>query len=261
MSLLNGFKTNMQLPSQLIQAFILSPESGFRCQQSSRQQMRINITNTFTHPLLLLNNVQHFLMAGNRDRGQLLPQAQQVGAITQITASQLTNNHRVHSNAVSYQQLCQQLIACTQMVNPDRSIHQYHNQSLSEYRRETSSTCGSLPPNNANRRALSRSIKAFKPSRTMALFSPIPIRLAACVYKSSSIVTVVRMAHLPKASNCSPFYTYFNVLAIKKAWVVTQALSCLNGSELYRAICPNLIFLSCLCGRWRIVPIYTKTVN
>lgn len=51
MTLLNGFKANMPLLNQLIQAFILRPESGFRYQQSSRQYIRINITNTFTYYL------------------------------------------------------------------------------------------------------------------------------------------------------------------------------------------------------------------
>ena len=58
------------------------------------------------------------------------------------------------------------------------------------------STSGSEPPSNTNRRALSRSIKAIKPSRNNATFSWTPVNSTALAYKSSSIITVVRINNL-----------------------------------------------------------------
>lgn len=52
---------------------------------------------------------------------------------------------------------------------------------------------GMLPPMEANRRALSRSIRALRASRISADLSPIPVNSWAILTRSSSRVTVVLM--------------------------------------------------------------------
>src|SRR5260370_1273733 len=48
-------------------------------------------------------------------------------------------------------------------------------------RRGTFFNCGIVPPNEANLRALSRSMRAFRASRTNAVFSAIPVNSWAMV--------------------------------------------------------------------------------
>ena len=65
-----------------------------------------------------------------------------------------------------------------------------------DFQRGIFSRSGSEPPSNANRWALSRSIKAFKPSRNNSIFSWTPVKSTARAYKSSSILTVIRLNNL-----------------------------------------------------------------
>lgn len=139
-------------------------------------------------------------------------QCQQVRSVTQIAASQITNNHWMYHNSTLFQQSDKSMTASAQMTNPDRNACQYHYASCSDWR-GMGSSCGSLPPKSARRQALSRSTKAFKPSRTIALFSLIPVKSAAFLYKPLSIVTLVRIASPLFTSKLASFFAVFGVLS------------------------------------------------
>src|SRR5689334_7106993 len=76
-----------------------------------------------------------------------------------------------------------------QMVNPHGRIRQ--NQFELGLRRGIRLISGMVPPKAANLRALSRSIKAFRASRSNALFSATPVNSWATRTSSSSRATVV----------------------------------------------------------------------
>jgi hypothetical protein len=80
-------------------------------------------------------------------------------------------------NSVAAEQSDQMRFAPVQMVDPNREIDQDHAGSVCL--RRTGSNCGSLPPNLASCRALSRSTSALNPSRTNAVFSFGPLTRCA----------------------------------------------------------------------------------
>jgi len=59
------------------------------------------------------------------------------------------------------------------VINPDRSIHQYH--SVIDFLLGILFSFFSLPPKAASRFALSCAIKASKPRLTRVVFSDIPV--------------------------------------------------------------------------------------
>jgi hypothetical protein len=81
------------------------------------------------------------------------------------------------------------------MGDPDGRIHQYH-QVLGR-RRGGGFASRSLPPKRARRRALSRSINAFRASRIRLDFSFRPVKAWALATSSSSRATVVRINMIP----------------------------------------------------------------
>src|SRR6185437_3019237 len=81
------------------------------------------------------------------------------------------------------------LVTCSQVFNPNRCIGENHR--LRDRRRGTFLISGIVPPSEASRRALPRSIKAFKASRINAAFSSTPVNSWAVRTSSSSRATVV----------------------------------------------------------------------
>jgi len=65
------------------------------------------------------------------------------------------------------------LAAGAQMIDPDRSIGE--DQIFLDRRRGMFFKCGMVPPREAKRRALSRSMSAFRASRSNAVFSDTPV--------------------------------------------------------------------------------------
>ncbi|CAI10273.1 hypothetical protein p1B32 (plasmid) [Aromatoleum aromaticum EbN1] len=92
----------------------------------------------------------------------------------------------------------------TQVVDPDRGVHQDHS-SCSGRRRGMSVSCGSEPPSRASRRALSRWMSARKASFTKADFSVMPVSAWALAKSSSSSASVVRIPYLPTKG--TPYYS------------------------------------------------------
>jgi hypothetical protein len=76
-----------------------------------------------------------------------------------------------------------------QVINPNRGIGE--DQFDFALRRGIGLSSGMVPPRDANRRALSRSINALRASRTSAVFSATPVNSRAVRRRSSSKAMVV----------------------------------------------------------------------
>src|SRR6266851_820275 len=83
-------------------------------------------------------------------------------------------------------------VSRTKVFNPNRSIGE--NQFVPGLRRGIFLNFGIVPSRDANRRALSRSMRALSASRIRAVFSATPVNSWAMRTRSSSIETVVLMA-------------------------------------------------------------------
>ena len=79
----------------------------------------------------------------------------------------------MNDNLPLAQSLLQIFVARTEMVDPDRSVreNQFRRSLFSPRRRPMFFKLGIVPPREANRRALSRSMRALRASRTRAVFS------------------------------------------------------------------------------------------
>src|ERR1022692_3111308 len=84
------------------------------------------------------------------------------------------------------------LVSRTEMVDPNRGIRE--NQFGRPLRRGIFFNSGIVPPRDANLRALSRSMRALRASRSNAVFSATPVNSWAMRTRSSSNATVVLIA-------------------------------------------------------------------
>jgi len=83
-------------------------------------------------------------------------------------------------------------VSRTKVVNPNRGIRE--NQFVPCLRRGIFFSLGMVPSRDANRRALSRSMRALSASRMSAVFSATPVNSWAVRTRSSSSATVVLIA-------------------------------------------------------------------
>ena len=96
------------------------------------------------------------------------------GAWVQTPQGRFTDDKRVRQDLTGLEQRCQPLITFSQMIEPDRGINQNHDRRGRRRGGAFSFEC--VPPRRAGRRALSRSIKALRVSRTSADFSLTPVK-------------------------------------------------------------------------------------
>jgi hypothetical protein len=102
----------------------------------------------------------------------------------------------MHDDDRSFQQIDKPCIATPKVIDPHGRVDQ--NQTGLRWRlRGAVFNVGCVPPNRARRLALSRSMRAFNPSLTMAVRSIGPTSLAAFASNSSSILIVVRILSPP----------------------------------------------------------------
>ena len=101
----------------------------------------------------------------------------------------------MNNNLPLAQSVLQVFVARTEMVDPDRSVreNQFRRSLFSLRRRLMFFKPGIVPPREANRRALSRSISALRASRIRAVFSATPVNSWAVRTRSSSRAIVVRI--------------------------------------------------------------------
>ena len=105
------------------------------------------------------------------------------------TQGKFRNDERMDHNVPLVKMLAQFSVSGTEMVDPNRRIGE--NQFGRTRRRGIFFNCGIVPPRDANLRALSRSMRALRASRTNAVFSATPVNSWAMRTRSSSSARVV----------------------------------------------------------------------
>src|SRR5208337_2298072 len=106
-----------------------------------------------------------------------------LGALLERSQGQFPNDERMDHNAPLGKVLTQFLVFRTEMINPNGSICENH--ALPTLRRGMFFNSGIVPPRAANLRALSRSIRALRASRTNTVFSVTPVNSWAMRTSSS----------------------------------------------------------------------------
>jgi hypothetical protein len=135
--------------------------------------MRIDIADAAPGERFDFDDAKHLVIRGDFGFRQLHKMTEDFPAIDQSAQRQLPDNERMAAYAALLQQPHQGRVAAAEMVDPDRCVGKDHGSSL---RRGISCTSGSLPPNRARRRALSRSMGALSASRIVADFSVRPVK-------------------------------------------------------------------------------------
>lgn len=182
--------------------------------------MRVNVANPSARKTTAGNENQYFLMTSLWDSRKIVPQFQQLITIVQVATCQFADHHWMHAHPPLCQQLIEPLVAMPQMIDPDRGIDKNHIASQPDRRLEIGSSPGSLPPRAARRRALSRSIRAFRPSRSNADFSCTPVNVTARSNNRSSMVRVVRISQVLWHQNSHQFTSnHMRSLNAESHWI------------------------------------------
>ena len=142
--------------------------------------------------LMKIDEEARLFVRSRRSNGQAVQGTQHFPPIRQVSAGQLTDHHRVDQYPELLKQGRKTRLPAAQVVDPDRGV--YQDQSDWARRRATSRRCGLLPPSFASLRALSRSIRARRPSATRAVRVWMPVSCSALSSKSSSRLMVVLMS-------------------------------------------------------------------
>ena len=135
--------------------------------------MRVHQPDTQTIQSPTLNHPPHLAELRHPHLRQSIQQRQSPGTLPQRSQRQLRDDQRMDRDIPSPQFLTQFFVASPQVVNPDRGIRENHFRPA--LRRGTLFSPGIVPPRDASRRALSRSIRAFSASRINAVFSATPV--------------------------------------------------------------------------------------
>jgi hypothetical protein len=158
--------------------------------------MNIDVTYSLAVKLVALDVAKHFISFGYCCRRQLLEQFQNQCAIRQASAGNFAHYERVHDYFVAFKQSREPRISPAQMVDPYRCVDE--NQDLILCRRRGATfRLGWLPPSLASRLALSRSMRALRPSCSNVERSSEPVNLMALAIRLSSRFTVVRIENSP----------------------------------------------------------------
>lgn len=136
--------------------------------------MDIDISDTAPEQSVTLDETQDFRIGGDASTGQTQQGVHDDLAMTEITQSKFTENARMRENHSGIEQAGEHLITRAKMIDPNRGVNQDHLEP--GRRRGGAPRPGSLPPRRANRRALSRSIRALSASRTRLDFSFTPVK-------------------------------------------------------------------------------------
>src|SRR5208283_1779874 len=135
------------------------------------------------------NHEPHFRQLRHSHLRQGVQQRQRFRALPQRSKGKFRNDKRMDHNVPLMKMPAHFLIFRPKVINPDRRIRE--NQFDRSLRRGTAFNLGIVPPRDANLRALSRSMRALRASRTNAVFSTTPVNSWAVRTRSSSSARVV----------------------------------------------------------------------
>jgi predicted nucleic acid-binding protein len=146
-----------QLGRYRSQAPIVRPQFAVPGQQRGRQQVGIDIADAAPEQRMTIDQAEHFLVLGNDRLRQVAQVAEKGIPRSQIAEREFADHKRVSEDLASVEERRELLIACVQMLDPDRCIDQDH--SGFGRRRGIGLRSGWLPPRRASRRAASRSTR------------------------------------------------------------------------------------------------------
>jgi hypothetical protein len=110
-----------------------------------------------------------------------------------IAAGEFPDDEGVYNDIAGAKLLLQACIPGTQVVDPNRRIHEEHAHVLRDRRRAMGRNCFSEPPRSARRFALSSAMRASNPILTREVFSFTPVSCEALAKARSSMFSVVLM--------------------------------------------------------------------
>ena len=155
--------------------------------------MHVDVADAFSVKAVTLDESENLLAISHHGGGQILKQFQDRRAIREASASDLSEYKGMHDDDTALEQIGELRIALAKVIDPDRRVDQDQDE-VSWRLRGAAFSWGWVPPSRARRRALSRSMRALRPSRTIADRSRGPVSLTALASRSSSMLMVVRMS-------------------------------------------------------------------
>src|SRR5271166_2033838 len=178
-------------PGDGAKALIAGPQECARRKRNRGEKMGIDIADSHSEKRPAINNTQDLIIAGYLDLRQIFKCAENRLTLPQMPQSHFAKNEGVSDDLSIVEQRRKCWIAFAEMVDPDGGVGQ--DQYLPALRRGIEANLGSVPPRRANLCALSRSMSAFRASRTSAVFSFSPVYACALARSSSSRASVVRI--------------------------------------------------------------------
>ena len=164
------------------------------------EQVHIHIPDALAVQGSALDEVQRFGIGRYDCRRKIGEQREHRGAMTQVAARQFTKDEWVHQHRTAFKFLLEVLDAGSEVVNPHRCVDEDHDGRV-DRRRRVDFSAGSDPPSRASLRALSRSMKALRPSPMSVVRSIGPANRAARSSSSSSMLIVVRTSIPPSLAS------------------------------------------------------------
>ncbi len=155
------------------QALVMGPQGGASGQADGSEKVSVDIAYAQCEEGIVKNETENLFLSRNACLRKVLEVSEHYIALVQMAQCDFTNDEGMSQHCSLIEQGREDVIALTQMIHPDRSVDQDH--AGCGRRRGGTVSFGSLPPNRANRRALSRSIRALSASRTRADFSVRPV--------------------------------------------------------------------------------------
>jgi hypothetical protein len=151
----------------------MGPQCRARGQPDRREQMDIDVADPAPRQTVVADEVQNLDIGSDAGLRQIQHSIQDDVALTEIAERELAKNKGVRQHLSGLEELNKRLAPGAEMVYPNRGVDQNHA-GLGR-RRGGAFNPRSLPPSLANRRALSRSIRALSASLTRPDFSVKPV--------------------------------------------------------------------------------------
>jgi hypothetical protein len=124
--------------------------------------MNVNDANPASHNPTHFDEMSRLVIRRAwRDR-ELLEKIENFAAVPNVAARKLSDHERVNQNRIAFQRSDKRPISSTEMIHPYGRIDENH--ASAGRRLGIAFRPGSLPPSLASRRALSRAIRARRPS-------------------------------------------------------------------------------------------------
>src|ERR1035438_2011453 len=176
----------------LAKPLVSCPQKRRRIDKHSGYQVSVDQANAEVVQTASLNHSPHLAQFRHSHLWQKVQQGKRPGAVLQRSKGKFCNDGRMDDDVPLVQMLPHFLVSRTKVLNPDGCIRE--NQFRPTLRRGIVFNFGIVPSRDANLRALSRSMRAFRASRINAVFSATPVNSWAIRTRSSSSATVVLIA-------------------------------------------------------------------